>query len=119
MLRYFSLFLPLLLGWSVAPANADDSSHASAAALPEYRITLKNQRFSPDKLEIPADTKVKLLVTNQDDYTAEFESNDLDRERTIAPGRTLPIFIGPLSPGEYEFEEEFHDEEAEGVIIVK
>lgn len=94
------------------------AGHAVAADLPVYRIAIKDHRFQPDTLEIPADRKVKLLIANQDATPEEFDSYELNREK-IVPGNTeVPIFIGPLKPGEYKFVGEFHEDTAQGKVIV-
>lgn len=82
-------------------------------------IEIKNHFFIPDKIEIPADTKVKLIVHNRDTSSEEFESYELNREKLIMGGRKVNIFIGPLVPGEYPFFGEFNQKTAQGVVIVK
>jgi len=73
----------------------------------------------PDKIEIPVDTKVKLVVHNRDSTSEEFESYELNREKLIAAGRKVNIFIGPLAVGEYPFFGEFNQKTAQGLVIVK
>ena len=43
-----------------------------AAELPIYELSIKDHRFQPDTIEIPAGTKVKLLVKNLDATPEEF-----------------------------------------------
>jgi|TARA_E500000305_G_C3855700_1_gene158205 heme/copper-type cytochrome/quinol oxidase subunit 2 len=91
----------------------------SYAAPPVFEILIKDHLFYPDELVIPADTKVKLLVKNQDATPEEFESYELNREKVI-PGNTQAIiFVGPLKPGTYPFFGEFFPKTAQGRIIVK
>jgi hypothetical protein len=82
-------------------------------------ILIKNGRFSPSEIDIPADTKVKLTVENLDDTPEEFESYDLNREVLIKANSKASFYIGPLSPGIYKFEGEFSPETAQGVVRVK
>jgi len=82
-------------------------------------IEIKNHFFVPDKIKIPADSKVKLVVHNRDSSSEEFESYELNREKLIMGGRKANIFIGPLSPGEYPFFGEFNQKTAQGRIIVE
>ncbi len=89
------------------------------AEVPVYEITIKDHKFSPDKLEIPAGQKVKLLVKNQDATAEEFESNDFNREKVIAGNAQANIFVGPLDAGEYSFFGEFNPKTAQGKLIVK
>lgn len=86
---------------------------------PVFTIEIKDHLFYPDKLIIPADTKVKLRIHNLDPTAEEFESYELNREKVI-PGLTESIiFIGPLKQGEYPFFGEFFPKTAQGKIIVE
>ena len=85
----------------------------------DVQISIKNGRFSPAEIEIPADTKVKLTVVNLDDTPEEFESYDLNREVLIKANSKASFYIGPLSPGVYKFEGEFSPETAQGIVRVK
>ena len=90
-----------------------------ACAEEAYVIVIKEHRMSPAELQIPAGQKVKLTVDNQDPTPEEFESHSLNREKII-PGHSIAtIFIGPLKPGSYEFFGDFHQETAQGKIIVR
>jgi len=94
---------------------------ASAASAQDstYTLTIKDNRFSPEVIEIKADQKVKLIVRNLDKSAEEFESAELRREKIIPAGGEAVIFIGPLKPGSYPFVGEFHAETAKGRIVVK
>ena len=84
-----------------------------------YSLIIKDHRFYPSEISIPAGKKVKLLVENQDSTPEEFESHSLNREKIIAGKSKASIFIGPLSPGRYPFEGEFNSKTAQGVLIVR
>jgi heme/copper-type cytochrome/quinol oxidase subunit 2 len=84
-----------------------------------FNITLKNHAFVPEEITVPRDTKVQLVIDNQDAEPEEFDSFDLNREKVIFPGRKARLFIGPLQPGQYEFFGEFHPDTARGRVIVK
>jgi hypothetical protein len=84
-----------------------------------YELTIKNHRFEPQQITVPADKKIKLMVTNQDSTPEEFESYELNREKIIPGGKKAVIYIGPLKPGKYPFFGEFHQETAKGVIIAE
>lgn len=92
---------------------------ATAAHADDYTLTLKNHVFTPNELTIPANTKVKLVIKNEDASAAEFESHDLNREKVVKGGESISVFIGPLEAGTYGFEDEFHEATAQGKIIVK
>lgn len=89
------------------------------AEVPVYEIIIKDHKFQPAEVTIPADTKVKLLVKNQDATVEEFESHDLNREKVIKGGTEAPVFVGPLKSGQYKFFGEFNPATAQGVLTVK
>ena len=89
------------------------------AANPEFALVIRDHRFEPAEIRIPAGQKIKLIVHNQDATPEEFESHELNREKMIAPGGKVIIFIGPLAPGRYPFVGEFHEKTARGAIIAE
>jgi plastocyanin len=91
----------------------------SAFAQEQYELTIKDHKFSPAEITIPANTKVKLIVKNLDPTPEEFESHKLHREKVIQGNSQAVIFIGPLKPGSYPFVGEFHEDSAKGQIHVK
>ena len=94
------------------------SSFLTVAKRAEFTIELKNHLFFPAEIEIPEDTKVKLIIYNRDQTPEEFDSFDLNREKVIFPEKRAVIFIGPLPSGRYEFFGEFNPNSAKGAIIV-
>ena len=82
-------------------------------------LVFHNHRFEPSRIEVPAHTKIRLLVKNTDDTADEFESTMLNREKLVTPGQTITVFLGPLEPGEYKFFGDFHQDTAQGVLVVK
>ena len=88
-------------------------------ATPTIDITIRNHLFYPSKITIPVDTKIKLLIDNQDRTAEEFESYELNREKVIPGGSKGVVFIGPLPAGEYPFFGEFFPKTAQGIVIVK
>lgn len=91
----------------------------AAAADPTFDLTIRNHKFTPETLTVPANTKFRLRVRNDDPTPEEFESHELNREKVIPGGRTAIIYIGPLKPGKYPFVGEFHEKTAKGHIIAK
>jgi plastocyanin len=92
---------------------------AVSAADIEVALTIKDHRFQPAEVRVPAGQKIKLVVSNQDATPEEFESHALNREKVIAPGGKANIYIGPLAPGRYPFVGEFHEKTAQGVVIAE
>jgi hypothetical protein len=88
------------------------------SATPVIELKIQDHLFFPEIIEIPANTKIKLLVNNLDPTAEEFESYELNREKVISGNRKAVIFIGPLPPGEYPFFGEFYPKTAQGKILV-
>ena len=84
-----------------------------------YEITIKDHKFSPVELIVPAGQKIKLRVANQDATPEEFESHDMKREKIIGGNKTATIFVGPLKAGKYHYFGEFNMDTANGYIIAK
>jgi plastocyanin len=91
---------------------------AQNAVAEDYLITIKDHKFSPDNLSIPANEKVKLVVKNMDATPAEFESEQLKREKVVAPNKEITILLGPLKAGEYSYVDDFNPD-SKGTITVK
>jgi len=90
-----------------------------AFAAEDIALTIENHKFSPARIEIPAGTKVRLMVENRDATPEEFDSSDLRIEKVIPGKAKAPIFVGPLKAGEYKFVGEFNSSTAQGVIVAK
>lgn len=92
---------------------------AGVAADADFTLRIKEHRFEPALIKVPAGKKIRLQVVNQDATPEEFESHDLNREKVIAGHSTATIYIGPLSTGRYAFIGEFHADTAQGVIVAE
>ena len=93
------------------------SGTALAADVPS--LVLKDHRFQPESIEVPAGQRVKLTIVNRDDTTEEFDSSDLHVEKMVPPGGTVSVFVGPLKPGTYEFVGELHEKTARGKLVAR
>jgi len=91
-------------------ARADD---------PQFTLTIKDHRFAPAELQIPAGVKVKLMIKNEDSTPEEFESRELHREKVVPPGQQILVIVGPLDAGTYPFFGDFHKDTAQGKLIAK
>ena len=89
------------------------------ADTPEFTIVIKNHRFEPAEIVVPADKEVKLVIDNRDATPEEFESHELRREKVVVGGSKANIWVGPLRPGTYAFFGEYHEDTAKGRLIVK
>jgi hypothetical protein len=85
----------------------------------DYTLLIKDHRFQPAELVIPAGKKITLQIVNQDATPEEFESYVLNREKVVAGNSTIKLYIGPLEVGRYPFFGEFNQATAQGVIVVK
>lgn len=112
MKKIFALSTAALLSAFTFSAQASDE-------VPVYTLSIKEHKFNPDTLEIPAGKKVKLVVKNEDKTPEEFESHDFNREKVIPGNSSANIFVGPLDAGEYKFFGEFNPATAQGKLIAK
>ncbi|MGA9422401.1 MAG: cupredoxin domain-containing protein [Rhodanobacteraceae bacterium] len=89
------------------------------ADVPVFNLAIKNHRFVPTQVKVPADTQFKVLVANQDPTPEEFESSEFNREKIVMPNSTTTVFVGPLDRGRYKFFDDFHQDTGNGVLIVQ
>lgn len=107
-----TLRIAALLGaFVLAPAHGQD--------LPSFQLTIRAGHFIPDTLEVPANTKFRLLIKNEGPGAEEFESVELRKEKVLAPGASSFLIFQPLKPGSYRFFGEFHPDTAQGRLIAK
>jgi len=95
------------------------ASAAPAAAPAEFTLTLRAHKFVPAQLVVPANTKFKLIVVNEDPTPEEFESHELNREKIVTGKGRITVFLGPLKLGRYPFFGEFHMATAQGALIAR
>jgi plastocyanin len=108
LLPRLMLALPLLLGAQMALAQ--DA---------EVQLVIREHKFDPTELKVPAGKKIKLVIDNQDATAEEFESYELNREKVVPPNSKVTIFVGPLKPGRYPFFGDFHKDTAQGVLVAE
>ena len=83
----------------------------------EFELVLKDHLFTPARLKVPAEQKIKIRLINADPTPEEFESFALNREKVVLGRAEAVLYLGPLKPGEYEFFGDFNPDSAKGVII--
>ena len=90
-----------------------------AAAAQEYNLAIRDHKFEPAEIRVPAGKRVSIYVTNDDATPEEFDSSALKVEKVI-PGKSKGLVrIGPLAPGRYDFIGEFNADTAKGVVIAE
>jgi plastocyanin len=94
-----------------APARAEDAQ--------VFNITIKDHKFDPAEVHVPAGKPVILVVKNADPTAEEFESSALKIEKIIAGGQQGTVRLRPLPVGSYSFIGEFHEDTANGRIIAE
>jgi len=95
---------------ALAPVPADAQS---------FTVTIKNHKFSPSELKVPAGKRITVTVVNDDPTPEEFESHELKFEKVI-PGKSKAVVrFGPLTKGRYKFFGEYHEDTAQGAVVVE
>jgi Cupredoxin-like domain len=91
----------------------------SSACAQEFNLVIRNHKFEPEEIRVPAGKRVSIYVSNEDAAPEEFDSAALKVEKII-PGKSKGLVrIGPLDPGRYEFMGEFHADTAKGVVVAE
>jgi plastocyanin len=108
---------------SAAAAFAASLLLASASVRAEdarvITITIKDHKFDPSELHVPAGKPIVLVVQNADATAEEFDSSALKVEKIIAGGQKGTLRLRPLAAGSYPFQGEFHSDTANGKVIAE
>jgi hypothetical protein len=86
---------------------------------PEVTLVIRDHRFEPTEVRVPAGKKIRIVIDNQDSTPEEFDSYELDREKVVPAKSKVPVYVGPLAPGRYAFVGEFNAQTAKGVLVVE
>lgn len=103
--------LALVAVFGAGSAVAEPPANAVTIAL-----TLKDHRFTPDRITAPAGRQLRIELANQDSASEEFDSDDLHLEKDVTPHGKASFTVGPLKPGTYAFMGELHPDTASGVL---
>jgi hypothetical protein len=90
-----------------------------AAEEPVFEIEMKDGVITPDRLEVPAKKRFKIVVRNTGQMPAEFESTELRKEVVVPPGGSAPLIIRTLDAGEYKFFDDFQPGAPPAVLVAK
>ncbi len=111
-LRKIAGFLLILcLAFGAAPLKAGEE--------PTFALEFHDGEVSPLRIEVPANTRFTLELRNTGETPAEFESNELRKEKVVAPNSTAILVFRTLDPGEYPFFDDFHPDAPKAVIVAK
>jgi hypothetical protein len=94
-------------------------SAAPAEEPPIVEITIKDHRFQPSELRVPAGTPLVIRIRNLNPTAEELESPSLKLEKVIAGGGTGTVRIRGLNPGRHDFIGEYYSDTAKGVLIAE
>lgn len=100
----------LLLGLFSAPAGAQE--------MPVIKVEMRDGTILPAVIEVPANTRFKLEITNTGTSPVEFESVELKREKALAAGSTSSIVFRTVDPGTYDVFDDFHPD-ARAKLVAK
>lgn len=104
---------------AIALVAAAALSAGTTKAQEALTITIKNHKFEPAELKVPANKRITLTVVNDDATPEEFESHALKVEKVIPGKSKATVQFGPLKAGKYKFEGEFNSKTAQGVVIAE
>jgi hypothetical protein len=102
--------IALLAACAAVPARADD--------MPVIKVEMRDGVILPAIIEVPANTRFKLEISNTGQSPAEFESAELKREKALAAGSTSAIVFRTLDAGTYHVFDDFHPD-AKATLVAK
>ncbi len=110
MSKYLAALCAFLIAGFAASAHAEQPASLS--------IAVKNHRFQPVELHAPANVPITLRIKNLDSTPMEFESVSLRVEKVVTGNGEGVVHLRPLSPGRYNFFDDFH-QETNGALVVR
>jgi hypothetical protein len=103
-----------MIGVAIALAGC----HAASAQDTTLQITVQNHQFSPSEIRAPANKPLTIIIKNNDATPMEFESVSLRVEKIIVGKGQGSVHVRALSPGRYEFFDDFN-QSTRGALIVQ
>ena len=97
--------------WLTALARAEEPSAIDVA--------IKDHRFTPSEIHVPAGKPATLNIKNEDAQAEEFDSSALKIEKVIGGNSQGRVRLRPLDPGRYPFMGEYHSDTAQGIVIAE
>ena len=91
---------------------------ARAQQAETVNITVKNNRFEPAEIPVPANRPIVIRIKNLDSKAMEFESVSLRVEKVVPANGEGVVNVRALQPGRYEFFDDFR-KQTRGALVVK
>ncbi|KQP17469.1 cupredoxin domain-containing protein [Methylobacterium sp. Leaf100] len=110
--------MPNLLAAAAAAATLALGQPARAEDLPVIKVEMRDGAIIPEIIEVPANTRFKLEITNTGKSPVEFESTELKREKALAAGATSSIVFRTIDPGRYDVFDDFHPD-SKATLVAK
>ncbi|MGD9769287.1 MAG: cupredoxin domain-containing protein [Pseudolabrys sp.] len=110
---------PFATALAVAVLLAAPCAYAPAFTADDLTVTIKDHKFTPSEIRIPANKRLSIVVINNDPTPEEFESLPMKIEKVIPGNSKALVRFGPIAPGRYEFIGEFNQATAKGVMITE
>jgi len=105
---------PALMVAAILTAGGDVARAQEAVV----EITVKDHRFEPSEPRAPANRAFTIRIRNLDKTAMEFESVKLRVEKVVAPNSEAVIKVRALSPGRYDFFDDFR-KQTRGTLVVE
>ena len=100
------MFRRVLAASTLAFALATAQGHADE--LQTYRVSIKDHRFLPAELHVPAGKPFFLEIVNEEAQVDEFEMSAPPLEKLVQPGASGKVRVRPLANGRFPFFDDFH-----------
>ena len=104
-----------MIAVTVCLLSGSSPGHAQTA----INVIIKDHRFTPSEIHVPAGKPAVLSITNEDATAEEFDSSALKIEKVIGGGQDGTVRLRPLDPGRYPFMGEYHSDTAQGVVVAE
>lgn len=114
----FACARSMMASFVIAAAIVSASGPTFAQETAAISIAVKGRQFHPAEIHAPANERLAIRVKNLDAAAIEFESVSLRVEKVIAPGSEGVVNVRALTPGRYEFFDDFH-QETRGTLVVR
>lgn len=84
----------------------------------DYEIDVNNKGFETLRIEVPANTRIKIEVDNESDNIVDFYIADLDIQQSVPSQTEREFWVDGFAPGEYRFEN-LMNSTMQGTLVAK